>query len=179
MSRLTGKDPDTANINEQGVNSSGQALTFSVGITEFEDASKSAKAFNWSSGIIDIDAGDTVLLVKNTSSEPLKIESVTIWNGSIASEYRVHLPTTEVETPTGTAVVGTNLKVGDSAAADAIAKSDETTNTEGSVVFTPMMGVDSNLTINTVGLHLSQNKSVAINVIEDTSESGVSIRGHY
>ena len=178
MGRLTGTDPDGGGINEQKVKKSGEALVAAVTEGLFEKSSEEGKSFNWSSKIIDIDAGDTVLLLKNTSDIPLHIESIAINNGSVASQYVVHLPTTEV-TPTGTTVTGTNLNTGKSEVAGASARSDETDNTQGIVIFHPMIGVDRNKTINTVGLILAKNKSVAIDVIAETTESGVTIRAHY
>ena len=179
MAKLIGSDPTGSGQNEQKVNSKGEALTAAVTETLFERSSEDRKAFNWSSGIIDVDATDTVLLLKNTSDIPLHVESITIWNGSTASQYQVHLPITEVTTPTGTAVAGTNLNVGNPDVTDAIAKSDESTNTQGTLIFTPMMAIDSDAVINTVGLILPKNKSVGIDVVDETTESGVTIRAHY
>ena len=180
MGRVTGVDSSVGGgVNEQGVNASGEAKVFAVQISEFESASAKGGSYNWSSGIVDIDATDTVLLLKNTSQTPLKIESITIWNGSVASEYQVHIPTTEVASPVGTAVTATNLNTGSTKAADATAFTDETTNVQGNIVFTPMLAVDSNISINTVGLQLAQNQSVAVDVVAETTESGVTIRGHY
>jgi len=178
MSRLQGTDPDTGGINEQKVNSQGQALVKAITESDFENASEAGLAYNWSSGIIDIDATDTVLLLKNESDDPLHIESITINNGSVASQYQVHLPTTEV-TPTGATVSGTLLNTGKTGDPDATARSDETNNTQGTIIFHPMLAVDDDTTINTVGLILGKNKSVGIDVVAETTESGVTIRAHY
>lgn len=178
MGKLIGSDPDGAGLQEQKVNTNGEALVASVSQALFESASEKGNSYNWSSGIINVDTTDTVLLLKNTSDIPLHVESITIWNGSVASQYQIHLPTTEV-TPTGTTVTGTNLNTGNANVADASAKSDETNNTQGGLIFTPMLAVDANITINTVGLILAKNKSVGIDVVAETTESGVTIRAHY
>ena len=179
MSRLEGTDPKGSGVNEQKVNDGGEALVFAVVEDELEHQSeKEGLAFNWSSDTVDVDGNDTVLLVKNTSDKNLHIESISIDNGSTASEYTIHLPTTEV-TVTGTTVTGTNLNTGKSNVAAASAASDETNNTQGNVVFTRFMAVDSNASINTRGLILGKNKSVAIDVVADTSESAATIRGFY
>lgn len=177
--RLEGTDPKGSGVNEQKVDREGRALVFSVIEDQIEHVSRDdGLAFNWSSDTIDIDGGDTVLLLKNTSDAPLHIESITIDNGSLASEYTVHLPTTEV-TVTGTTVTGTSLNTGKSEVASADAASDETNNTQGNVIFTRFMAVDSDKTINTRGLILGKNKSVGIDVVENTTESAVTIRGFY
>jgi len=179
MARTTGVDPEGSGINEQRVNSNGMALVLAVSESDFERASEKGQAFSWSSGVIDINAGDTVLLIKNLSDTVLRISDVCINNGSVASQYVVHLPTTEVATPTGTAlsaVVLNTSKVGDP---DVTAISDETANVQGAVINTPMLEVDANLKIPLSGLMLGKNKSLAIDVVAETTESGVTIRGHY
>jgi len=177
--RLEGSSPDGGGLNEQKVKTNGQALVFAIVQDELEFVSqKTGEAFNWSSGVIDIDAADTVLLLKNTSSRNLHIERIIINNGGLASQYQVHLPASEV-TVTGTTVTGTNINTAKSNVAEAQAASDETTNTQGLILHTPLMAVNANLTINTRGLTLGKNKSVAIDVVADTTESAVTIRGFY
>lgn len=179
MTRISGTDPKGSGVNEQKVNSKGEALAFAVVEDELEAVSeKDGLAFNWSSGSVDVDGTDTVLLLKNTSDKNLHIESISIANGSVASEYTIHLPTTEV-TVTGVTVTGTNLNTASSNVADASAASDETNNSQGDIVFTRFLAVDSESKINTRGLILGKNKSVAIDVVADTSESAVTIRGFY
>lgn len=166
-------------INEVQVTKSGQISVFAVVEDELENVSANeGEAYNWTSGIIDIDDGDTVLLLKNDSATNLHIESITINCGSTASQFRIHLPTSEV-TPTGVTVTGTKLNTARSGAADVTAKSDETDNSQGEVVFTPMLAVDSNKTINTRGLILGKNKSVAIDVVTAGTEVGATIRAFY
>ncbi len=160
------------------VNSANQLVVKAVDETLFESASEQGQTYNWSSGLVDIDANDTVLLVKNMSDVALHIESISIANGSVASEYTVHLPTAEV-TVTGTTVTGTNLNTASANVADVSAASDETNNTQGNVVFTRFMAVDTNEKITTAGLILGKNKSVAVDVVADTAESAVTIRAHY
>lgn len=164
---------------KQQVNAENQAVVRAITETLFEqESSENGNSYNWSSGIIDIDTTDTVFLLKNTSDDNLHIESISIWNGSVASQYTVHLPTTEV-TVTGTTVTGTNLNTASANVADASAASDETNNSQGNLIFDPMIAVDDNITLNTVGLILGKNKSVAIDVVAETTESGVTIRAHY
>lgn len=179
MSRLQGQDPKGAGVNEQKVDKEGNARVFAVVISNLEhESEKNGKAYNWTSGVVDIDSGDTVLLVKNTSDTPLHIEIISIANGSLASAYTVHLPTTEV-TPAGVTVTGTNLNTGKSEVAEAISKSDETDNTQGNIIAVEFMAVDADVDINVSGLILGKNKSVAVDVTENTVESCVTVIGHY
>lgn len=144
-----------------------------------QESEENGNAYVWSSGAVDVDATDTILLVKNTSSGALHIDRVLIANGSVASRYDVHIPTTAVTTPTGTANTGINLNTASANTADAISKVDETTNSQGSILAQVYLAADSNVTIDLRGTFLGKNSSIAIDVLLDTSESAVSIYGHY
>jgi len=142
------------------------------------ESEENGSGYNWSSGTVDIDAADTVLLIKNDSDTNLHIECVKIANGSLSSAYLVHLPTTEV-TVTGSTVTGTNLNTTSSNVADATAASDETNNSQGNVLATVFLAADSNNSVETPGLILGKNKSVAVDVVNNVVESAVSIIGHF
>jgi len=180
MAIIEGTGPNGAGTNQMHVNTEGEATVFAVTEEELEHVSEhDGLAFNWSSGTVDIDAADTVLLVKNTSTtHELHIETIEIDNGSVASEYDIHVPTTEV-TPTGTTVTGFNLNTARSEVAEASAKSDETNNTQGTIIATRYMSVDENTSVDVRGLILGTNKSVAVDVVANTSESAVTIIGLY
>lgn len=177
MPAITGKGK-TAAINEAGVDAEGLLTVKSIVQSALEHEAENGQAYNWSSGTVDVDATDTVLLVKNTSDKELHVETIDIANGSVASEYTVHVPTAAV-TPAGTTVTGTNLNTGSSAVAEADAKSDETANSQGNILYTVFLGADSNIVLLTAGLILAKNKSVAVDVVAETSESAVTIQGHY
>jgi len=163
-----------------GVNDENQMTVASTSQSELEhESEENGAGYNWSSDITDVAAGGgTVLLVKNTSDTPLHIECVKIANGVLASEYTVHLPTTEV-TVTGVTVTGTNLNTASSNVAEASAASKETNNSQGNVISTVWLAADSNVSVETPGLILGKNKSVALDVVENTAESACSIIGHY
>lgn len=102
MSRLEGTAPKGAGINEQKVNKEGQALTFSVTQSELEhESEENGAGYNWDSKKLDLDIGETILLVKNTSDAALHIECIKISNGAAATEYLIHLPTTDVTVVAG------------------------------------------------------------------------------
>lgn len=170
---------DGATGRKAKVNEELQLTTAAVVQSEIEhESEENGTAFNWCSDTVDLSINDTVLLVKNTSSIDLHIEYVEIDNGSVASEYTVHLPTIEV-TPTGTAVTGTNLNTGESEPAEATAKSNETNNSQGNVLRTVFLAVDIGIVVKTPGLIIAKNKSIAVDVVANTSETSVTIVGHY
>ena len=162
------------------VNKEGQLMVNAITEKSIEhESEENGSAYNWSSDLVNVAAvNGTVFLLKNTSDTALHIECIKIANGSTASEYTVHLPTTEV-TVTGSTVTGTNLNTASSNVAEASAASDETNNSQGNVLATLFLPVDSNDTFETPGLILGKNKSVAVDVVADTSESAVTIMGHY
>lgn len=165
--------------NKVQVTGENQLVVSAVTASEFEhESEENGTAYNWSTDTVNLTGNDTVLLIKNTSDTLLHIECVKIANGSVASEYTVHLPTTEV-TVTGVTVTGTNLNTGSSNVAEASAASNETNNTQGNIVETKYLAVDANADISFVGLILAKNKSLAVDVVEDTAESAITITGHY
>jgi len=161
------------------VNSEQQLTVAAVTQGELEhESEENGQGYNWSTDLVNIDANDTVLLVKNTSDTPLHVECIKIANGSTASEFTVHLPTTEV-TVTGTTVTGTNLNTAKTNVAEASVASDETNNSQGNVIGTVWLAVDASKDIETPGLILGKNKSVAVDVVEATTEVAATIIGHY
>lgn len=179
MSRLDGTDPDGAGVNEQKVNKEGQALTFSITQSELEhESEENGAGFNWSTNSLDLAVGETLLLLKNTSDTALHIECVKIANGASATQFRIHLPTTDV-TVTGVTITGTNINTTKSEVADASAASNETNNALGNTlrtVFLPINGLHSE---ETPGLLLGKNKSIAIDCITEPGTAAATIIGHY
>ncbi len=165
--------------NRAQVSAENQLSVAAVTVSELEHESEAhGTSYRWSTDIVSVDANDTVFLLKNTSDTHLHVDSVSIANGSTASEYTIHLPTTEV-TPTGATVTGTNLNTSSSNVADADAKADETNNTQGNVIGTVWLAVDRNQNIPTPGLILGKNKSIAVDVVATVTETAVTISGHY
>jgi len=161
------------------VNAEKQLSVAAVTQKELEhESEENGTAFNWCSDTVNLTANDTILLVKNDSDTALHIECIKINNGSVESEYTLHLPTTEV-TPTGTAVTGTNINTGSSNVAEATSKSNESNNSQGNVLESVFLAVNANIGLETPGLILGKNKSVAVDVVADTSESSVTIIGHF
>ena len=92
------------------------------------------RAYSWTSATYNYDAGDTILLVKNTNtSNALVIHSIT-FSGDTTSLWHVHKPTSEV-TVAGTTVTGVNLNGAFGSAALAEAAADETGNTQGDILY--------------------------------------------
>lgn len=164
---------------KQKVNKDNQAVVRAVTEQEIEhSAAEDGEAYIWTSQNLDIDAGDTLLLVKNTSELTLHLSSIFLSAGNVATRYEIHVVTVDI-TPAGNAVTGFNMNTGSGNVADAVAKSDETANTQGTVIY------DINLLANTTfplpahGIILTKNISIAVDQVTESTSGNVTILGHY
>ncbi|MHC4379397.1 MAG: hypothetical protein ACYS26_22590 [Planctomycetota bacterium] len=134
------------------------ANTLSASITDGD-------AYTWTAPTADIDAGDTLLLVKNTSNRNLRIDSADITGGNVASLYTItkHFAV-DAQTPAGTAVSGVSLsgrKDNNLASTGAISKSDETGySAAGTAIKQLAAGVTTSVSVNLHGLVLAPNEAI-------------------
>jgi len=161
------------------VNSENQLVVSAVTASEIEhESEENGAGYNWSTNSLDLAINETLLLLKNTSDTPLHIECVKISNGASATQFRIHLPTSEV-TVTGVTITGTNLNTSSSNVADASAASNESNNSLGNTVRTLFLAINGEKSENTPGLILGKNKSVAIDCISEPGTAAATIIGHY
>ena len=137
-------------------------------------------AYTWSSGTYDAAAGDTILLVKNTSTtQRLHIKKISL-SADVESRVVIHVPTSEV-TPTGTAITGVNLNStsGNSAAATAIR--DETNNSQGNILWSgEIQAAIAPYEVNFEdAVILGQNDSIGVDYVADAGACDVVITGFY
>jgi len=163
------------------VNDDHQLLTKAIVESEHEFVSDiKGLSFVWDSGNVNIDATDTVLLVKNTSATlELHIDTITI-STQTDSVFQIQLPTAEV-TPTGTTVTGTVLNTRFSEAAPADAKSDETNNSQGNIIWTHEIQAAGGPFVKNYGgvLIIKKNGSVGVDQVSDAAGAMVTIEGHF
>jgi hypothetical protein len=167
--------------NAAEVNADNQLVVKAVVESEIEFESRTdGQGYSWVSGTYDPDAGDTILLVKNTSTtKVLLIDKIYI---STDTETRVivHAPTTNV-TVAGTTITGTNLNVISANVADATAARDETGNTQGALLWSGEVQATSDPYVIDFGsaLILGTNNSVGVDFVAATTACDVTIVGHY
>ena len=130
------RDPNTG----QGalVNSQGQAEVHAVVEEEIIDASVAGRAYSWTSGTQDIDAGDTMLFVKNTGDRPLNLDRLEIIGSNVACTWTIHIGS-DTTTPAsgGSLVTPVNLnRIFSNKDADAVARTDETAVADGDIITT-------------------------------------------
>jgi hypothetical protein len=163
------------------VNEDLQLSTFSINETEFEFVSKEkGLAFIWSSGTYDAAAGDTILLIKNTSTtNNLHIDGVWL-SSDTETRVVIHIPTSDV-TVAGTTITGTNLNTSSSNVAEASAARDETGNSQGNIIWSgEIQAAGDPYFIDFSGaLILGVNKSIGVDYVADVAGCDVIISGHY
>lgn len=139
-------------------------------------------AYIWTAATADIDAGDTLLLVKNISNRNLHIDEIVIQGGNATSLYTIHFQDTATTTPAGTAVTGVPMNGRKSSQAEtlATAKSDETGySSQGTKVFQPAVLATTTVVQNMHGFILGTNQAIAIDQVTESTSGGASIVGHF
>ena len=177
MTEVTIKDGGGANPDVK-TTKDGKMCTQAVSVSEFEhESGEEGTAFSWCSDSVNIDANDTVLLLKNTNSEGLHMVKCVI-STSTDSEFTIHLPTTEV-TPTGVTVSAVKLNTGKVGAPEVTARSDETNNSQGDVLESFFTLASTRHVIDLTGIILAKNKSIAIDQVADTALASCTFYGHF
>ncbi len=137
-------------------------------------------AYTFTAPTADIDAADTVILIKNTGQRNLRIHSIEISGGNATSLYTIHKQLgTTAGTPTGTAVLGVSLsgrKDNGYAANGVLCKSDETGYaTQGTII--KQVAVLATLTL-VVPMHdciLGINECIAVDQVTESAAGGATI----
>lgn len=138
----------------------------------------SGSAFIWTSQDTDIDAADTMLLVRNDSEKPLIIDGFIITGGNAISRYECHIVTASF-TAAGTAIANFNMNTGSANVANVTAFEDETGNTQGTVIYDITAGVTITVQVPTPGLVLAQGHSFGIDQVTESTAGNVTIFGHF
>jgi hypothetical protein len=161
-----------------GVDNENRLEVYSTTETEISHESESnERAYTWQHSY-DYDAGDTIILVKNTSpTKNLIIEKILI-SSDTTTQFVIHFP--KDTTLAGTLTTGVNLNRRSNNTADAVAYCNETGNTRGVVmgqatimanmsVFVPMDGA----------VILGVGNEIAVDLETAGTFGSVSIRGYY
>lgn len=162
------------------VNNEQELVTRAIQESELEHASIGGAAYSWYSGARDIDTGDTMLFVKNTSDTPLILDRMDIIGSNVACTWTIRLGS-DTTTPTGTPVVGVNLNVTFAAlAADATAAFDEEAVADGTEVRTFHTAATVQATpIPMTGFILGKGHYIQINQETESTAGSVALIGHF
>ena len=167
----------------QKVRSEGQAETFSVAVDEFENISaRDRNSFSWTIVPADFANAETLLLVQNDhASLHLHITEIDVQTDN-ASPVQIHLTDRAALTPAGgTLVTGVCWNQTAPRVAEAIARSNETANAQGNIIFNEPAGAASELHINLHGaVILAKGQSIAVDLTTaSTSLASCNIRGFF
>lgn len=164
------------------VNKEGKLQVEAVVEPEIEHASEEhGLAFSFDSGERDIDAGDTMLFVKNTGSANMILSSLTLNGSNVICQWEVRIGNaTTTPVATGGTVAGTNLNRNFAAkAAPAQAIWDESAVANGDIVdrhFTPITDTHH---VDLRGLVLGQNHYIQINQVTESTSGSAILFGHF
>lgn len=162
------------------VNDEGQGVVRAIIEPELEHASgRLGTAYTWDSTTLNIDAGDTMLFVKNTGDVPLILDKLVLNGSNVICTWEIGIGALQT-TPAGTTVTAVNMnEVFSSKTPDAVSFSDETAIADASVSFRFITPVTDTKVFDMTGLILGKNHYVQINQ-ETASTSGSAILvGHF
>ena len=161
------------------VNAENQLVTRAIVESEIEHASASGNAYAWDSTEKDIDAGDTMLFVQNTSETPLILDVATINGSNVICTWTMHTGA-DITTPSGTTVSGVNMNPKfRSVPADAIGYADETAVADGDIVCRVKTAISTTQSVELGGFILERNHYVQFTQVTESTSGSVILRAHY
>lgn len=149
----------------------------------FDDAVRDGDAYRLTGLSADIDAGDTVLLVKNTGNRNFRVKELIINGGNAASLYKIHFQDTATTAPAGTAVYAVALNgrkdVGNGAT-DLIAMNDETGYaTQGTILEESAVPAATRVVVDMGGMVLGTNQAIAVDQVTESTSGGATLVGWF
>jgi hypothetical protein len=161
------------------VNSENQLVVQAVTEPEIVHSGQSGLAYSWFSGERDIDAGDTMLFVKNLADADLILDQLVINGSNVICLWEVNIGNLTT-TPAGTSVTPVNLNRKYSArSADAIAYYDETAIADGDTVMQVRTPVTDTVFVDIRGIILGKNHYIQINQETESTAGSVALLAHY
>ncbi len=161
------------------VNSNNELIVRAIVEPELESSSEEGKAFSWDSTELDIDAGDTMLFVKNTGDDELHFSYALVNGSNVICTWTVLLGATTT-TPAGTAVTGIpQNEIFSSKTADVNSLSDETAVADGSIIRRIKTPVSNSIIVPLEGVILGKDHYVQVNQITESTSGSVILVGHF
>ena len=136
-------------------------------------------AYSWDSTEKDIDVGDTMLFVKNTSTSNLIIDFAVINGSNVICTWDIGIGTATT-TPSGTAVTGVNQNTDyASSSASVTALSDETAVADASVIRRVKTPVTNTVIVDLGGVEIGTNHYIQVNQETESTSGSVILVWHY
>lgn len=161
------------------VNPENELVVRSIAEPEIEHASSLGKAYTWDSTELDIDAGDTMLYVRNDGDTPLIIDHLDFNGSNVICTWDIGIGSTTT-TPTGTVVAGVNMNQTFTAnAADATAFSDETAVADATVLMRVKTIISGHHQHDMTGVILGRNHYIQVNQETESTSGSVILVAHF
>ena len=145
---------------------------------EFEHASANGRAYAWRSNDADIDAGDTLLFVKNTSDKYLLLSHAVFTPSNVACKYDIGIGSATT-TPAGNVIVATNPNGVGPITESYLAYDDETAVADTTPIVSVATETVGTLVFDLQGFILGKNQYVQINQETESTSGRVTIFGHF
>jgi hypothetical protein len=146
--------------------------------TELEHASANGRAYAWRSNDGDIDAGDTLLFVKNTSDKFLIFSYAVFTPANVVCDYDIGIGAATT-TPAGNAILATNLNGTVSVAESYLAYDDETAVADATPILSVTTSTTDTLRVELDGFILGKNQYLQINQETESTSGRVTLFGHF
>jgi len=161
------------------VNDEQELVVRSIVESEIEHASAEGNAFTWNSNILDIDAGDTMLFVKNEGDIPLVLDRLIINGTNVICTWDLNIGSLTTP-PTGTVVPSVNLNRSfASKVAPATAVSDELDIADGDTFDSVKTLTDVHHIHPLNGVILGRNQYIQINQETEATSGSLVLYGHF
>ena len=146
--------------------------------TELEHASARGDAYAWRSNDGDIDAGDTLLFIKNTSDKFLIFSYAIFTPANVVCDYDIGIGSAST-TPTGNPITANNLNGTINVNESYAAYDDETAVADATTIVSYTTNTTESLKIELDGFILGKNQYLQINQETESTSGRVTVFGHF
>lgn len=158
----------------------GTLLVQAITEREIEHASGKGDAWSFDSGERDIDAGDTMLFVRNNDDRPLVLDHLEINGSNVICTWEVYIGTEQATAAGGGAVLPTNLNSRfNGADSSTTAFYDETGHADGSLTNRVKTAISGFEALDLTGLILQKNHWIQINQETESTSGSVIVHCHF
>ena len=127
---------------------------------------------------INVDLADTLLFLRNTGSDSLVIDQITIGSETIG-RFEIHI-ITAAATDAGTAIVPVNLNTAYADTADVLCFSQQTGHvSQGTVIYDVLVLAETTYAFKPQGLILADTVAIAIDCVEELAATIATIEFHF
>ena len=158
----------------------GEPLVRSIMQEQLSHESELGLAFTWVSANADIDAGDTILIIRNTSDQFLVLSDITAMPANVACEYSINFGNSTTAFAGGSAVTALNMNRGfASKSFDYDAHTDETAisdGTQGDGIWCP---ADRSISEDLHGFILGKYDFIQVNQETESTSGRIIVKGFF